>query len=70
MYNFLKDEDILQSRDPEWGSWSDEPRRDYLLPQDVALTEAEDPYLKWLALDTGDSKSCLSDGVNKCQTCR
>ncbi|KAH7388899.1 hypothetical protein BKA64DRAFT_645372 [Cadophora sp. MPI-SDFR-AT-0126] len=52
MYNFLRNEQVLRSRDPERNAWSDEPRTDYLLPCDVALTEAEDPDLEWLVLDT------------------
>ncbi|KAH6692098.1 hypothetical protein BKA61DRAFT_564725, partial [Leptodontidium sp. MPI-SDFR-AT-0119] len=55
MYNFLRDEDIEQSRDPERGSWSDEVRRGYILPHDLALTEAEDPDLEWLVLDTNEN---------------
>ncbi|PVH72309.1 hypothetical protein DL98DRAFT_520549 [Cadophora sp. DSE1049] len=55
MYNFLRDEQILRSRDPERGAWSDQPRKNYLLPCDVALTEAEDPDLEWLVVDTRDN---------------
>jgi len=56
MYNFLKDEQIVRSRDPERVAWSEEHRRDYLLPCDVALTESKDTDLSWLVLDTKESK--------------
>jgi len=55
MYNFLKDEQIVRSRDPERVAWSEEHRRDYLLPCDVALTESKDTDLSWLVLDTKEN---------------
>ncbi|KAG4434584.1 hypothetical protein IFR05_009940 [Cadophora sp. M221] len=55
MYNFLQDDDTEQSRDPEWGPWSDDARREYILPHDLALTGAEDPDMEWLVLDTKEN---------------
>ncbi len=54
-YNYLDDQDITQGRDPELGM-TDQARRDYILPQDLALTEEEYVGAVWLVLDTKESQ--------------